>query len=121
MHRYSEIELSRFSGVPGHMILDKDTGISYISDTGKNRVLWVNTRDTTTTSVDIYDDPTRVESLAEYMEVTDVEWGIFDTGLSRPSGIALYDGTLFVSQNGNGKITGFNLDPDGKGFSNSEQ
>ena len=119
VHRYSEIELSRFAGVPGHMILDKDTGILYISDTGANRVLWVNTHDTTTTSVDIYDDPSRVEDLAEYMEVTDVEWGIFDTGLSRPSGIALHDGTLFVSQNGNGKITGFNLDPDGKGFSNS--
>ena len=119
VHRYSEIELSRFSGVPGHMILDKDTGILYISDTGANRVLWVNTRDTTTTSVDIYDDPSRVEDLAEYMEVTDAEWGIFDTGLSRPSGIALHDGTLFVSQNGNGKITGFNLDSDGKGFSNS--
>ena len=119
VHRYSEIELSRFAGVPGHMILDKDTGILYISDTGANRVLWVNTHDTATTSVDIYDDPSRVEDLAEYMEVTDVEWGIFDTGLSRPSGIALHDGTLFVSQNGNGKITGFNLDSDGKGFSNS--
>ena len=119
VHRYSEIELSRFAGIPGHMTLDKDTGILYISDTGANRVLWVNTHDTTITSVDIYDDPTRVESLAEYMRVTDVEWGIFDTGISRPSGIALYDGTLFVSQNGNGKITGFNLDPDGKGFSNS--
>ena len=119
VHRYSEIELSRFAGIPGHMTLDKDTGILYISDTGANRVLWVNTHDTTITSVDIYDDPTRVESLAEYMRVTDVEWGIFDTGISRPSGIALHDGTLFVSQNGNGKITGFNLDPDGKGFSNS--
>ena len=119
VHRYSEIELSRFAGIPGHMTLDKDTGILYISDTGANRVLWVNTHDNTITSVDIYDDPTRVESLAEYMRVTDVEWGIFDTGISRPSGIALYDGTLFVSQNGNGKITGFNLDPDGKGFSNS--
>ena len=104
VHRYSEIELSRFSGVPGHMILDKDTGILYISDTGANRVLWVNTHDTATTSVDIYDDPSRVEDLAEYMEVTDAEWGIFDTGLSRPSGIALHDGTLFVSQNGNGKV-----------------
>ena len=119
VHRYSEIELSRFAGIPGHMTLDKDTGILYISDTGANRVLWVNTHDTTITSVDIYDDPTRVESLAEYMRVTDVEWGIFDTGISRPSGIALHDGTLFVSQNGNGKITGFNLDSDGKGFSNS--
>ena len=115
VHRYSEIELSRFGGVPGHMILDKNTGILYISDTGANRVLWVNTDDTTTTSEDIYNEQSRVEPLAEYMRITDVEWGILDTGLSRPSGIALENNTLFVSEYGNGQINAYDLFEDGKG------
>ena len=115
VHRYSDIELSRFGGVPGHMILDKNTGILYISDTGANRVLWVNTDDTTTTSEDIYNEQSRVEPLAEYMRITDVEWGILDTGLSRPSGIALENNTLFVSEYGNGQIKAYDLFEDGKG------
>ena len=115
VHRYSDIELSRFDGVPGHMILDKNTGILYISDTGANRVLWVNTDDTTTTSEDIYNEQSRVEPLAEYMRITDVEWGILDTGLSRPSGIALENNTLFVSEYGNGQINAYDLFEDGKG------
>ena len=115
VHRYSDIELSRFGGVPGHMILDKNTGILYISDTGANRVLWVNTDDTTTTSEDIYNEQSRVEPLAEYMRITDVEWGILDTGLSRPSGIALENNTLFVSEYGNGQINAYDLFEDGKG------
>ncbi|MAO70530.1 MAG: hypothetical protein CL983_05565 [Euryarchaeota archaeon] len=115
VHRYSEIELSRFGGVPGHMILDKNTGILYISDTGANRVLWINTDDTTTTSEDIYNEQSRLEPLAEYMRITDVEWGILDTGLSRPSGIALENNTLFVSEYGNGQINAYDLFEDGKG------
>ena len=59
-------------------------------------------------------DPSRLEPLAEYKRMTGIEWGVLDTGLSRPSGIALHGDTLFVSENGNGKITAYNLADDGK-------
>ena len=49
------------------------------------------------------------------MRITDVEWGILDTGLSRPSGIALENNTLFVSEYGNGQIKAYDLFEDGKG------
>ena len=55
IHRYSEIELTRAGGIPGHMILDKQTGILYIADTGTNRILWVNTDDTSTNVQNILD------------------------------------------------------------------
>ena len=114
VHRYSDVKLTRDAGIPGHMILDKDNGILYIADTGANRVLWVNTDDTTINTQDIMNDPSRLEPLAEYKRMTGIEWGVIDTGLSRPSGVALDGDTLFISENGNGKITAYALSEDGK-------
>ena len=115
VHRYTEITPSRSANIPGHMILDKENGILYISDTGAGRILWVNTDDPTTTNTDIYNSNTRMdEVLEEYREITNVEWGVLDTGLSHPSGIALHGDTLFVSQNGNGKISAYDLASNGK-------
>ncbi len=114
VRRYSEVNLNHVLGIPGHMVMDKSNGILYISDPGANRVLWVNTDDPTTTSTDIMNDPSRLEPLAEYSDITDVEWGILATGLNLPSGIALADGQLFVSENGNGKIVAYELASDGK-------
>nr|MCS5535991.1 thrombospondin type 3 repeat-containing protein [Candidatus Poseidoniales archaeon] len=114
VRRYTEITPTRSANIPGHMILDKVNGILYISDTGAGRVLWVNTDDQSTTNTNIYSSPTRMEVLAEYREITDVEWGVLATGLSSPSGIALHGDTLFVSQNGNGKISAYELASNGK-------
>lgn len=114
VRRYTEILLTRASGVPGHMVLDKDSGILYISDTGANRVLWVNTDDTIVTTTNIMNDNSRMEPLEEYSSVSGMEWGVLDIELSRPSGIALDGDRLFVSQNGNGKIIAYDLTTDGK-------
>ena len=115
VHRYSDVPLTRYPGVPSHMVLDKDSGILYISDTGANRVLWVNTDDQSTSSTDIYDEPSRMETLAQYLRIDGVEWGILDTGLNRPSGIALEGKNLFVSEYGNSEITAYDLDTNGRG------
>jgi len=118
VRRYVEITPTRSANIPGHMILDKSNGILYISDTGAGRVLWVNTDDTTTTSTNIMGSSTRMDSaLAEYSEIRGVEFGVLATSLSSPSGIALHGDTLFVSQNGNGKISAFDLATDGKSAS----
>ena len=114
VRRYSEIQLTHSMGIPGHMVLDKDTGILYIADPSADRVLWVNTDDSTYNTQDIMSDSSRLEPLAEYSEITGVEWGVLDTGLNRPSGIALEGDQLFVSQNGNGKIIAYDLSTNGK-------
>ena len=115
VRRYTEITPTRRAGVPGHMVLDKANGILYIADTGAGRVLWVNTDDPTTTTTDIMGSSTQKDSeLAEYSEITNVEWGVLASSLSSPSGIALHGDTLFVSQNGNGKISAYELANDGK-------
>ncbi len=114
VRRYTEITLTRQSDVPGHMIVDQTTGILYIADTGTGRVLWVNTDDTTTQSQNIYNSNTRMETLAEYSAITGMESGVLASGLSNPSGITISGDTLFVSQNGNGRISAYDLATDGK-------
>ncbi|MEC8142654.1 MAG: thrombospondin type 3 repeat-containing protein, partial [Candidatus Thermoplasmatota archaeon] len=114
VRRYIEVQLTHSFGTPSHMVLDKSNGILYIADAGANRLVWVNTDDTTTTTTSIMNDPTQLEPLAEYSEITNVEWGVLATGLNRPSGIALADGQLFVSENGNGKIVAYDLASNGK-------
>ncbi len=114
VHRYSDVKLTRDAGIPGHMILDKDSGILYISDTGKNRVLWVDTNDDSIATEDIRGDDSQLEELAAYTRKTGIDWGVIDNGLSRPSGIALHEGHLFVSENGNGQISAYDLAEDGK-------
>ncbi len=114
VRRYSDIVLTRWADTSSHMVLDKGSGILYISDTGANRVLWVNTDDTSVSSTNIYNDNSRMEPLEEYSEVTGMEWGVLATGFSRPSGIALDGDTLFISQNGNGKISAYDLSSNGK-------
>ena len=114
VQRYSDVQINRMAGVPGHMVLDKDSGVLYIADPAANRVLWVNTDDTSVTKTNIMNDASRLEPLQEYSRITGVEWGVLATGLNRPTGIALHDGQLFVSQYGNGQITAYDLAANGK-------
>ena len=118
VRRYTEVQLTHAFGIPGHMIMDKDSGILYIADAGANRVLWVNTDDTTYNSQTIQSGYNAgFEELAEYSSITGIEWGVIATGLNRPSGIALDGDQLFVSQNGNGQIVAYDLSTDGKSAS----
>ena len=114
VRRYADISLTYAYGVPGHMILDKDSGILYIADTGANRILWVNTDDTTYNTQNIMGESSRLEPLHEYSDITGIEWGVLATGLDRPSGIALDGDQLFVSLNGNGQIIAYDLSTNGK-------
>ncbi len=114
VRRYSDISLSRAAGIPGHMILDDASGILYIADAGANRIIWVNTDDSTYNVQNIMGDSSRLEPLAEYSRITGIEWGVLASGLSLPSGIALDSGRLFVSLNGNGQIISYDLSLNGR-------
>ncbi|MEL0332089.1 MAG: thrombospondin type 3 repeat-containing protein [Candidatus Poseidoniales archaeon] len=115
VNRYSDVQLGHVLGVPGHMELDHDTGILYIADPAANRVLWVNTDDSTYATTDLMNDPSRLEPLAEYSRFNGIEWGVLATGLDRPTGIALHEDQLFVSEYSNGNIVAYDLPSDGKG------
>jgi hypothetical protein len=114
VQRYSEIQLNHSYGTPGHMVLDKETDILYISDAGGDRVIWVNTNDTTYQTENIMNDSSRLEPLSEYSRISGVEWGVLIDGVNRPSGIALDRDQLFVSLNEDNSIVSYKLNSDCK-------
>jgi hypothetical protein len=107
VRRYTEVSLNRLAWVPSHMILDKSTAKLYIANTGAGKVLWVDTD-----SADGFTPTTAGQmdgELAEYSNAWGVDFGDFATEPTRPSGIALYNNTLFVSDNYDGKIYAYDL------------
>lgn len=104
-YREPQVRMDNLAEIPSHMILDKNTGWLYICDTGNKRVIKLNTNSGTeitgTPRV-----PNRVnEELALYTEVEGAEWEVVaDSGLFSPSGIAMVDNRLFVTDFGNGNI-----------------
>ena len=107
IRRYPAAELTRVPGVPSHMQLDAATGWLYFVDTGSAMVRRLDTR----TGAVARRLKVREEKVAEYSEVQDSRIETFiDSGLRRPSGLALNGETLFVSDNANGQIVAYALD-----------
>ena len=106
IRRYSDVELNRKKDIPGHLQLDKETGLLYIADTGTGRVLEVDTATGSVTG----NIPQTMEPLEEYSRVEGTEFRALVEGLDRPSGLVLHGDTLFVGEYGTAQIIAFNLD-----------
>ena len=108
--KVSGLTLTRLEDVPSHMEVDRDTGLLYTVDTGANRVLWL---DTTT---GVKGERLRVsEPGVDHHELDDVDFGVLIDGasvegMSAPSGLALVDGVLLVSDFETGRLFAFDLD-----------
>lgn len=107
--RWVEGEVSRKVGVVSHLVLDHDSGLLYVADTGNNRIAVLDTA-----------SGERGEDLPTKENGTDHhrwEGGELSTlvdgselGMLAPAGIALVDGTLFVTDADTGRIHAFDLD-----------
>jgi len=122
VRRFTEIELDRVPNVPGHLVHDDDTDTLYIANTGQGEILAF---DTTTGEVvgELHDAP---EPLQEYSEMGGAEFSVFADGFDEPSGLAIAEDRLFVSDHANGDIVALDLSsgeeldritvPEGKGI-----
>jgi hypothetical protein len=109
MNRYAEGEVSYEPDVPSHMILDRNSRLLYIADTGNNRIAVLDT-----------DSGTEGSSLASmepgttHVQMEDENIWTFvegsDFGMEAPSGIDLVDGVLFVTDNATSEIIAFDLE-----------
>ena len=107
VRRYVEAEVSRVAGVPGHMIIDKPHDFLYVADTGNARILRLDVRSGRV----IRSMNPRYEPLEEMSMMGEVWVEVFvDQGLQQPSGIALHNGVLFVSDHETAQIIAFNLE-----------
>ncbi len=101
--RYLNAVVQRRSDVPGHMVLDADTGLLYVADTGSGRVM----------ALDIESGSSNGElsgnwdGVGEYSGWDGASWEPVLSGLSSPSGLALEGGRLFVAQFDSGEVVAF--------------
>lgn len=107
VYQYTEPEVTRVEDAPGHMEMDRATGLLYVADTGGGRVLWLDTA----TGEEGRSLRQKQEVISTYAEWEGVEWGELVTGLDRPGGLALDGlGHLFVAEFGTGVIHAYDLE-----------
>ncbi len=110
VRRHVNATVSRVPGVPGHMILDKATGWLYICDPGGRRVMRLNTKNGEYVGSGNFDG-SQTEQLTEYSRYAGATYeALVADGLQRPSGIELYNGRLFVTDNWTNEIVAYDLD-----------
>jgi hypothetical protein len=107
--RWVEGEVRRVGGVVSHLELDRSTGLLYVADTGNNRIVALDTA-----SGRRGEDLPAIEAGTDHhawvgAELTTLVDGDA-LGMSAPAGLALVDGTLFVTDAGTGRLHAFDLD-----------
>jgi hypothetical protein len=103
--RYVVGQVKRVRGVMSHLVLDHDTGLLYVSDTGNGRIVVLDTNTGTRGETRFSMEPG-----TDHHEVDGATFTNLVTGLNNPSGIALAGDVLVVSENGTGGLRFFDLD-----------
>ena len=106
VRRYSDASFTRVADVPGHLVLDSDTGWLYYADTGEGEVKRL---DTLTGESAAMLQPWG-EFLQEYTEWQNATVETFASDLGAPSGIALHEGRLFVTDYDSGEIIAYDVE-----------
>jgi sugar lactone lactonase YvrE len=103
--RYTDATFTRTQNIPGHLEIDHAAGMLYLVDTGGGRVMRLDTA-----------SGTNIGKLngdwdgAEYTGVEGADYQVVVEGLDEPSGLALHEGRIFVSEHGSGDIIAFDLE-----------
>jgi len=103
--RYTDATFTRMQNIPGHLEIDHAAGMLYLVDTGGGRVMRLDTA-----------SGTNIGKLngdwdgAEYTGVEGADYQVVVEGLDEPSGLALHEGRIFVSEHGSGDIIAFDLE-----------
>jgi sugar lactone lactonase YvrE len=103
--RYSDATVTRAANIPGHMELDHATGMLYVVDTGGGRLMRLDTATGTNTGTLPGD-----WDGATYEGVEGADFQVVVDGLDEPSGLALHEGRIFVSEHASGDVVAFELD-----------
>lgn len=109
IYRYIEGEVLRVSNAPSHMVFYDADAHLYIADTGNGRIIKL---DTTAGEKGEEFDPV-YEPLKDYghMENTVVTEVVAAGGeLEQPSGLAIHDGVLYVSDHATSKLHAYDMD-----------
>lgn len=107
--RYVQGEVSYVEGVPSHLEIDHDSQLLYVADTGNNRIAAL---DITSGQQGGPISP-NYDGVAQHhysMGVLETVAAGDDVELTQPSGLALHDGVLYVTDNATSKIVAVDLE-----------
>jgi len=103
--RYVQGEVDRLPDVPSHLAFDPETKLLYISDTGNARIAVL---DTTTGTIGAELPQVDVTQYPVHNRMDDAVISTFYSGdLEEPSGMALHDGYVWVSDHATGLIAAY--------------
>jgi len=107
--RYAQGDVQRVPGIPSHMAYDADAGLLYIADTGNQRVgvLDVKVGGQEGVRLPVKEPQTVLVELTDSARVKSLPGT--EGLLVAPSGIALHEGLLYVTDAGSGYIVAFTL------------
>ena len=107
--QYAKGELRREADVPSHLEFDPATGFLYIADTGNGAIKVLDTTSGTRGS-----NLPKMDAGTQHYNMDDVLIWTFaegaDHGIEAPSGIALVDGHVLVTDHNTGIISAFDMD-----------
>lgn len=103
--RWLDVEVTRLPNIPGHMEFDHATGMLYIADAGGGRILRLDTASGMNIGK-LFGDLDG----AEYTGVEGADVQVLVEGLDEPSGLALHDGRILVSEHGTGDVIAYDLE-----------
>jgi len=108
-HRYVGLGIKRVYNVPSNMVLHPDNDWLYIADTGNARIVRLDPGSGISLGMqDTYPDEQPIFSVGNAVveEVVSPEsYAVFE-----PSGLLIHDDFMYVSDNANGFIVGFDMD-----------
>jgi hypothetical protein len=107
--QYVEGDVSRVPDVPSHLEMDATTAFLYIADTGNNAIKVLDTT-TGTRGGNLYSEEPRVDhhTMDDAMMWTLIEGSEHD--MVQPSGLAIVEDTLLITDHGTGVIHAFDLE-----------
>lgn len=108
IYRYAQGQFKRVPNVPSHMIYDAESEMLYVSDTGNGRVAMLDTKSGQRGGFlsPIY-EPLANNAMYNNAMVADV---VPPGTLTQPSGLALFNGALYIGDHATGKIHAFDLE-----------
>lgn len=108
--RYVEGQVAYVAGVSSHLEMDRATGLLYVADSGNARIAVLDTATGTPGGrIGPNYDGAEMSAMLDAVLTTLVDGNALDPVMVRPSGLALHDGMVFVSDNETSRIYAFDL------------
>jgi sugar lactone lactonase YvrE len=106
VYQLEEPTVTRVEDAPGHMMIDPETGLLYVADTGGGRILRLDP----VSGEKVKPLRTFNEPLEEYASWGGVDWAELVSGLNAPGGLAIGGGWLYIAEFGTGILYVFDMD-----------